>query len=173
MRKTSIVVLCSVIFALFFACEKTDDGSYAAPLTLYEKLAGTWQLTGLLQIDELAKASAITPDEMELKSQFGFTSLSISLNVDTDSLPTTFEVTGGAPALFIESGYWDLDNAFINADGTSNKILLYSDEAKSDVVDELSLVTIPGARTILEFKLTRIADDVPFVSYQYKFKKAN
>jgi hypothetical protein len=170
MKSTKNLILLLFLPILFIKCEKTDDGSYVDPLTIYEKMAGTWNLTSILLIDEIAKANSITPNEVELKAKFGFSDFAITFNVDADSLPTTFEVNSTAPELFLSSGYWDLDSPFVHSDGTSTEIFLYSDAEKTQMVDRLSITAIPGTRSELEFKLIRQSEGTPYASYLYNFR---
>jgi hypothetical protein len=168
MRNMRFVLL--FIPGLLFAggCELTDDGGYVAPITNYEKIAGTWKLKTLKQADEIAKASLAKPTEMTLTTELEFNTFQITFNTDEEYNPTTFEVTGTSPGLFLGSGYWSLDNPFVNTDGTATNILLYSDEAKTQLKDKLNLVKIPGVTKTLDFKLIRSVDNTPFVSYLYQ-----
>lgn len=152
----------------FAACNETDDGSYVAPITSYEKMKGTWELRSIKQVDEIAKASSQNPSEMVLTDQFDFATFTIALNVDVQNLPTTYQVSGSAPALFPNDGYWELDNPFPNTDGTPSVVKLYSDAAKTKQTGSLSVTAIPGATQVLELKLTRKTKGVPFVSYSYQ-----
>jgi hypothetical protein len=170
MKKTKNLLLLLFLPLLFTDCEKTDDGSYVEPITVYEKLAGTWDLTSIKLIDEIAKANNITPNEVELISKFGFSDMSITLGVDTDSLPTTYEVTGSVPELFHPNGYWDLDSPFTHSDGTPTEMYLYTDAAKTQLADKLSITAIPGTRAELEFKLIRMSGETAYASYVYKFR---
>jgi len=43
------------------AFNDTDDGSYVAPITSYEKINGNWQLNSLKQVDEIAVANSQSP----------------------------------------------------------------------------------------------------------------
>jgi hypothetical protein len=179
MRKTNYFLLFLLIFMAFFqGCEETDDGTYTAPITLYERIGGTWAMTSLTQVDEVAKASNLKPVEETLTNKFTFKSFVITLNVDTLSFqPTTYVVSGTAPELFATSGYWQLDEPYYHADQTASKILLYSDEACTQQTDKLTVVTIPiaetGTKAVLELSLTRYDNGSPFVSYVYKLKPAN
>jgi hypothetical protein len=168
MKKIEKLLLLSLLPLLFIKCEKTDDGSYVAPLTVYEKMAGKWYLASIMLVDEIAKANSVTPDEEELKSEFNFNTFNITFNVDADSLPTTFEVGGDAPELFITGGYWELDSPFPHTDGTPVKIYLYTDNARTQLADKLSITSIPGTKKELEFKLTRMSVGAPYASYIYK-----
>uniref|UniRef100_S0DEI6 DUF5004 domain-containing protein n=1 Tax=termite gut metagenome TaxID=433724 RepID=S0DEI6_9ZZZZ len=164
----SVLLLLSVV-ASFSACTNpTDDGHFVEPVTLYEKIKGNWALTGIMQIDETAKVSGISPNEISLFDQFGFDNFGISFNVDGDNQPTSYSVSGNAPELFSGSGYWDLESPFPYADGSSPVINLYSDAAKANPVGRLSVTGVPGAIRELGLKLTRSSAGVPFVSYQYE-----
>jgi hypothetical protein len=155
----------------FWGCDPvTDDGSFVDPITLYEKVGGKWNLTDIRQVDEIAKAAGISPNEMGLYAQFSFGSLSIELNTE-DNQPGSYQVTGDAPELFPNNGFWQLDTEFPYANGTAPKILLYSDAAKTTKIGELSITSVPGAKQEMELRLTRTAKGVPFVSYVYSLKK--
>jgi hypothetical protein len=172
MKKNKYLFGCLLLFFMVLSlvgCEPvTDDGSYVDPITLYEKIGGNWKLSDVKQIDETAKAMGISPDEMNLTEQFNFQSFVIALNVSEDKNPTSYQVSGLAPELFPNSGFWDLDSHFPYADGTAPTVNLYSDEAKTKLTGQLSIVSLPGAKQEMELKLTRTSEGVPFVSYQYK-----
>lgn len=168
MKKTIYYALLFMIF--LGGCEITDDGSYVAPITNYEKINGSWKMSSVKQIDELAKASSSKPDEMVLTQFFNFKDFILTLNVDELYHPTSFEIKGDVPDLFLKSGYWSLDQPHTHSDGTASTILLYTDEAKTQLADELKITTMPGASTTLEFKLIRYNGEIPFVSYQYSLK---
>jgi hypothetical protein len=174
MRKTNYFLLFLLLFMAFFqSCEKTDDGTYTAPITLYEKIGGTWAITSLTQVDEMAKVSNLKPVEVTLTTRFNFKTFVISLNVDSSFQPTTYAVTGTAPELFANSGYWELDEPYFHADQTASNILLYSDAAKTQLTDKLAVVTMPAKKKLLDFSLTRMDNGTPFVSYVYKLKGVN
>jgi hypothetical protein len=159
------------MFLPFAGCEPvTEDGDHADPITLYEKIGGKWTLSNLRQVDETALAAGISPNEINLFAQFQFGTLAIELTTE-NNLPTTYQVTGDAPELFPNVGYWKLNIEFPSADGTPPQILLYSDEAKTSQVGKLSIVSIPGARDEMELKLTRTTQGISFVSYLYTLKK--
>nr|MDA3929070.1 DUF5004 domain-containing protein [Prolixibacteraceae bacterium] len=82
----------------------------------------------------------------------------------------SFEVTGDAPQLFLQNGFWALSHPFPNTDGTPVQIQLFSDEDKSDLVDVLNVVAVPGSRATMEFNLTRVSNGIPYVTYQYSIK---
>jgi len=155
------------------ACNDTDDGSHVAPITTYEKIKGSWQLKALKQVDEIAAANAQKPSEMTLTDQFGFSTFTITLNVDDNNQPTNYTVGGSAPAIFAKEGFWELEHPFPNTDTTPSIINLYSDAAKTTPTGKLSILAIPGATQTLELKFTRQTKGVSFVSYIYQLSPAN
>lgn len=169
--KQTVVILFLLVFGQFFtACNETNDGTYTDPITIYEKMGGDWRLTKLVQIDEIAKASSIKPNQITLTNEFNFKTFNISFRVDDAFQPTSYEVTGDAPELFMKSGFWELSNPFPNTDGTAVKILLYSDEEKSILVDQLDIAALPGSRGTMDFNVARSSGALPFVTYQYSIK---
>jgi hypothetical protein len=172
MKRINYLLLLFILPLSYMGCEKTDDGSHVDPITIYEKLPGTWDLTSMKMVDEIAKANSLTPNEFDIKSKFNFSTFTITLNIDSSYLPTSYEVAGDAPELFQNSGYWDLDSPFVHSDGTSTVMNLYADAAKTQLVDVLTLTSLPGTKDELEFKLSRLSEGTPYVSYVYKFKLA-
>lgn len=165
------------LILLFFAgmgCEKTDDGSYAKPITRYEKIMGKWKLSAIKEIDEIAFAQGSKSSEMVLTSKFKFNTMEITFNVDSTNevKPTTYVVTGEAPAIFDREGYWDMDQAYAHSDGSATIINLYSDAAKTQKTDKFALTTVPGTKKVLEIKLLREINGVPFLSYSIQLKPA-
>lgn len=173
-RECYILLLLFVVLLSLGSCTKTDDGSYVHPITLYEKISGTWALSSVKMVDEIAVVHASSLTEVDLTTQLNFSTFKLVLNVDESGNPTTYQVQGDVPELFAKTGYWQLDNPYPHTDASASKILLYSDVAKTQLTDQLTITTIPGSTAVLEFKLTRsTTDQVPFVSYQYKLKQAN
>ncbi|KAA6343700.1 hypothetical protein EZS27_008644 [termite gut metagenome] len=162
-----------VFFVSLVACNDTDDGSYVAPITTYEKIKGSWALKSLKQVDEIAKANLQSPSEMTLTDLFGFSTFTITLNVDAGNLPTTYAVDGSAPALFASNGYWELDFPYPNTNATPALIHLYADAAKTQRTGDLHVTAVPSATQTLELRLTRSTKGVPFVSYVYSLSPAN
>ncbi|MCO4291991.1 DUF5004 domain-containing protein [Solitalea sp. MAHUQ-68] len=150
------------------SCEKKDDGSYVAPITRYEKVQGQWQLTGLNQTDELAKSTGGSLTQVNLYGKFNFKDMQITFNVDAENNPTSYSVSGNAPELFTKQGFWQMDAAFTT--GKTAKIFLYSDEAKTQKIDELEVTTMPGATTNMDLRLVRTSAGTPFLSYQFSLK---
>lgn len=175
MRKNTklLALLLLICTSSVMSCEEIDDGEHIAPVTLYEKVKGTWELTDISQIDETAKIAGIAPDEMSLYNQFGFADFNITFETDDSNQPTNYQVSGNAPELFPKAGYWELNNAFPAANGTAPVINLYTNADKSTLTGQLSVVSIPGAKAEMELKLTRSAEGVPFVSYHYKLSNTN
>jgi hypothetical protein len=170
MRKTGFILLCLFVFQLIISCNKTDDGTFTAPITLYEKIGGIWKISSVKEIDEFAKTRLTKPDEVLLLSKFSFNTFVITLAVDENFQPTTYSVAGTAPQLFEPTGYWKLDYAFPHSDNNPTKIMLYSDEAKTQLTDELIVSTIPGVKKVLQLNLTRQSNGANYVTYQYALK---
>jgi len=171
-KKIWIIMLC-FLSTIWYSCNKTEDGSYIAPISVYEKIDGTWNLLSIKMIDETAISAGITPDEMTLTDQFTFQSFAITLNIDSENKSTSYSVAGTAPELLDPSGYWDLDTEFPHTTGDPVIINLYSDAAKMHKTNQASISTLPGANAEMELKLTHTSNQVAYVSYQYKLVLAN
>lgn len=168
MKKTGIYLLLIFMALHIGSCEKTDDGSYVAPITVYEKVYGSWTLSSLKMVDEYAKANSIKPDEQDLSNWFNFSEFTIELNVDANNEPTTYKVNGDVPELFLPEGFWSLSASHPQTDLTPIAINLYANSAKNQLADQLFISSIPGANNELEFKLIRKANQVPYLSYVFK-----
>lgn len=155
------------------ACTDTNDGSYVAPISISEKIHGSWAAISVKQTDEIAKAAGQTPTDMGLTRQFNFTSFNVVFNTDDKNIPTSYAITGDAPALIPTSGYWSMPNLYINTDATLNEIYLFADQAKTQKTATLTLGSVPGLLDVFEFKLTRRSNGVAFVSYTYRLCKVN
>jgi hypothetical protein len=171
MRKNLLLLFIILASQIFSACFKPDDGLYTDPITIYEKMGGTWDLTRLNMVDEIAVAGSLKPDVLNLTSQLDFRSFKINFEVNEAFEPTAFEVSGNAPGLFLQSGYWELSNPFPNTDGTPVQIKLYSDAEKTMLVDILDMAAIPGARAVMEFKLTRKDEGIPYITYHFALRQ--
>ena len=170
MKKTVLILFSIVLMQIAVGCLETNDGTFTEPITIYEKMGGTWALTKLTLTDEIAAASAIDPDAMDLTNKLNFKTFNLVLNLDESLAPTTFEVEGNSPELFLKSGYWDLSNAFPNTDATAVKLQLYSDASKTDVIDSLNINALPGRKAVLDIALVRQTNDIPYLTYQYSLK---
>src|SRR5690554_2583830 len=102
------------VLVLFFlgllalGCNELEDGSYVEPITVYEKIHGSWNLMNLKMVDEFAKANNIMPSEQNLSSLFNYDTFQITFNVDNNMEPSSYTVTGNVPPLFQLNGYWRL-----------------------------------------------------------------
>lgn len=171
--RSKIICLAALIGLIAIGCNETDDGSFAEPLTLYEKIEGEWTLTNLKMVDEYAKANNLQPSEQNLSTSFNYDTFRIKFNVDEKNQPTTYEVLGNVPPLFQLTGYWNLSSAFQQTTSEATRINLYSDAQKTIKVDELRLTAVPGATDEMEFQLVRTSGGTPFVSYVFKVNAAN
>lgn len=168
-----ILVAFIVTVGIFSACTDTNDGTYVAPISISEKIHGTWAAISVKQTDEIAKTAGQTPTDLGLSRQFNFTSFHVLFNTDDKNNPTSYSISGDAPALIPASGYWNMPNLFINTDATPNEIYLYADAAKTQKTATLTLASVPGLLDVFEFKLTRRSNGVAFVSYTYRLCKVN
>lgn len=159
------------LIAIFLVgCNELDDGKYVEPITLNEKVKGSWYLMSLKMTDEIAKSAGQTNVEQNISSYFNFPDFLLTLNVDDKMKPTTFKVSGDVPALFTKEGYWALSNDFVQTNGTPTRLTLYKDAAKTQKLDELFITSVPGGQNEMEIQLRRKSGGTPFVSYTYKLK---
>jgi hypothetical protein len=173
MRCKSIYWLAVVMGLMATGCDNTDDGSYVAPITIYEKVNGNWGLTNLKMVDESAKANKIEPNEQDLSTYFNYEDFKIKFNVDEKNQPTNYEVTGNVPALFAPKGYWQLSSDFQQTNASAVRIYLYSDAQKTQKTDELRVTSVPGSNDEMEIQLVHSSGGTPFVSYVFKLTAIN
>lgn len=157
------VILLALWAPILSSCA-TDNGVFTEPLTMYEKIGGTWNLSRIKQVDELAVANKSGVTEVDLTDYFE--TFSISLNESNSYAPSTF-TTSGAPEILPTDGYWKLDRAFQNWDGTPVKIMFFSDSDCSNQTGEVSITSVPGSVPLMELTMTRSTNGTPFVSYVY------
>ncbi len=173
MRKTSNYLFLLAFILLFGSCEEADEGPFVEPITVYEKIKGSWVMESITMEDRYAIATNLATEDQNVTAYFGFESYSIQFNVDANDNPTTFETGGNAPELFLQQGYWDLNSAFPFTGSSSVIIQLFSDADKSNKVDELVISNIPGASPLLQYRLNRSYNDAVYLSYFYVLKRAN
>lgn len=172
MRSRSIYLLV-ILGLLTLGCNEQDDGERVAPITLYEKINGTWGLMNLKMVDEFAKANAIEPHEQDLSTYFNYADFQIKFNVDDKMQPTTYEVLGNVPPLFAANGYYELSTNFQPTNSNGVRIRLFSDAAHTAPTDELRLTSVPGSNEEMEIQLVRTSGGAPFVSYVFKLNAIN
>lgn len=154
-------------------CYKMEDGAYVEPITIYEKINGTWNLSSLKYVDGFAKFNNIEPNEENLTNWFNYKDFQLVLNVDDKNNPTDYNVLGDVPELFPSSGYWQLSSSFQTTNSQPIFINLYSDLEKTKQIGRLNLISIPGANNNMEIALERKSNDVPLTSYVFKLFLAN
>lgn len=162
-----------VIGFIAISCNEFDDGSYVAPITVYEKINGDWSLMNLKMVDQYAKLNAIEPSEQNLSAMFNYEDFIIRFGVDENLNPTFYEVLGNVPPLFPPKGFWELSSPYSQTDSGALKIYLYKDAQKTEKTDELRLTSIPGSSGEMEIQLIRVSGDAAFVSYIFKLKATN
>lgn len=155
----SVVILFSLVAgSTFVACDDTDDGSFAEPIRLTEKIVGKWQLEAIVQKDEL------TDTEFDLTDQLNFSSFVLTLDENAH-----FEISGQAPQLLPTSGLWMLDSDFVKPTGDAPVLILSSDNSTTSLV----VNNMPSSKAEFSFSLIRKYNNVPFVSYTYKLTAVN
>ncbi|TRX21658.1 DUF5004 domain-containing protein [Flavobacterium franklandianum] len=166
--KCKSIFFLAIMSLLAFGCNEIDDGSYAEPITLYEKVNGDWSLMNLKMVDEFAKTNKIKPDEQNLSTLFNYADFKINFSVNEKMNPTSYEVTGNVPPLFPPKGFWKLSSAFQPTDSSPLKIYLYNDEAKTKSIGEFRVTSVPNSNGEMEIQLVRISGGAAFISYVFK-----
>ena len=176
MKKTTAILLLVGFFVLFYGCKKSSEES-TPPTTLYQKLAGTWGMktpqgaspaASVVEVDDIALANQAPVTQWDLSLQLNFPSFTITFNVDANNNPTTYAIGGTATQLIPVSGYWNLDYPYPSTVSTASKIYLYSDAAKTDLVNTLYIQEIPSGNVpMISFKLNHSNQGVPYASYVY------
>lgn len=170
----SIKLLVVVFFGLLaFSCDKSDDGSYVEPITIYEKMQGNWNLMNLRMVDRFAKTNAIEPSEQNLSALFNYDTFQIVFNVDEHMQPTSYQVLGTVPPIFQLSGYWALNTSFQPTNSEAIQIQLYSDAKQTIKTDMLLLTSVPGSNEKMEVQLVRTSGGTAFVSYVFSLSSNN
>jgi len=167
------MIILGVTLVYFWGCNQLDDGSYTAPITLYEKVGGNWSLSNLKMVDEIAKTNGIKPDEQNLQHLFNYNQFGLQLRVDSQFNPTTYEVLGDVPPLFAPKGYWELSSAFQPTTSNPVQVKLYSDAAKTQLLDELLLTSVPGASGTMQLQLVRSSEGAAYISYVFNLNQTN
>lgn len=171
--KCKIIYGLALACLLVFGCSQNDDGSHVKPITLYEKVNGSWGLMNLKMVDEFAKKNAIEPSEQNLSTMFNYADFKINFNVNEKMEPTAYEVLGDVPPLFSPRGYWKLSTDFQPTGQIPIIIYLYSDAEKTQKTDELRLTSVPGSNGEMEIQLVRTSEGAPFISYVFKLNAIN
>lgn len=159
-KKFSLLILGTLILS---SCA-TENGVYTEPITMYEKIVGTWNLSRIKQVDELAVANKSGMTEIDLTDYFE--EFSISLNETGSNSPGTF-TSSGAPEIIPSNGYWKLDREFQNWDGSPVKVQFFAENSYTNKIGEVSITSVPGSVPLMELTLTRSTNGSPFVSYVY------
>jgi hypothetical protein len=173
MKRLLLYLVILILVSPFAGCNEIEDGSYVEPITLYEKINGSWAFDGLTMVDNIAKAQNLNLFEQKISSEFNFDQMVLELNVDAENNPTTFLVSGDIPPLFLFEGYWDLSSSFPKTDLSRVIINLYSDASRQNKVDELELTVTPGATDEFGVELVRRSEGVTFLTYAFSFSSVN
>src|SRR5690606_26497982 len=167
------MIILGVTLVCFWGCNQLDDGSYTAPITLYEKVEGSWSLSNLKMVDEIAKNNGIKPDDQNFEQLFNYSQFEIQLLIDSGFTPTSYEVVGEVPPLFAPKGYWELSSAFQPTTSDPVRVKLFKDAAKTQLLDELLLMAIPGTNATMQLQLVRRSGGAAYVSYVFNLTQTN
>lgn len=173
MKKINFPLIILSVVLLFSGCFETEEGTYVAPITTYEKVKGVWNLSSLVLKDDYAASLDLEPSEVNLTNLFNFNNLQLTLNVDDNNQPLDYIVNGDIPKLFPTSGYWELSSSFPTTNLEPALIYLYSDVEKTNKIGELNLTAIPTGNNSMEIRLIRSSNQVPFATYIFKFFPSN
>ncbi|SCY20920.1 DUF5004 domain-containing protein [Flavobacterium caeni] len=171
--KCKLITATALLALLTFGCNEPDDGSYTAPISIYEKIDGQWNLASVKMVDEVAKANGVEPNEQNLSGFFNYEDFKIRFDVDAAGQPTSYEVLGDVPTLFPANGYYQLSSPFQQPSGSAVRIHLFSDAQKTQKTDELRLTAVPGSAQEMELQLVRTSSGTPFVSYVFRLTASN
>ena len=158
---------------LFSKCQETVEGDFVAPITTYEKIVGTWNLSSLILKDDYANSLDLESTEENLTNWFNYNDFQLTLNVDENNQPVDYLVTGNTPKLLPTEGFWELSSSFPTTNSDQTLIYLYSDRLKSEKIGELNLTGIPSGNSNLEIRLVRSSNQTPFLTYIFKFFPSN
>ena len=146
-----------------------ESPSVGKPFDRVGGLAGTWQLTKIIQNDEdaIRKGFPTTVQSLDVTALMSFTSYSLTLNVDEEGNPSTYVVNDGGAPNFVGStgGSWELD------DPLKPSNISFENGEVFDIETYLALT-----EGILSLKFTRYetnskGEKKAFLSYQYQFTK--
>ena len=148
------------------SCEPVQYEKIGVPFSKLESIEGTWVATKVIQVDETAVSQGGLYQEMDLTDLYNFTSYSITFNLDSDTLPSTFSIeTGGAPSFIDTMGNWSFnDNNF-----PTEIHFTHSDSA--NFTSKLYLIAPPRDQNPLRVKFLRFSKEKLIVSYQYIFER--
>ncbi|MBN9296953.1 MAG: DUF5004 domain-containing protein [Filimonas sp.] len=173
MKKNIHLITMFVLAAVLLqACRPDSYKSVGTPVNALASLAGTWQITKVIQTDENAKNNGfnygpINIQTMDLTSVFAYTDFKLTLNF-TNGVPSTFTTTpGNSPKIIrLASGNWSVDNP------SYPQVLTF---ANATDTARVTLGAYPVGSTTPVLKIAAQKRDASsgklLISYSYEFSK--
>ncbi|MBK6267278.1 DUF5004 domain-containing protein [Marivirga sp. S37H4] len=161
------IILIMFFLAAIASC-RPEFEDIGEPVDRAAGLSGTWTLSSVIQVDEKAVSKGY-PDfvqRIELTERAGFNDYQLVLNQSDSGNPSSFEerATDAPTILGISQGSWSLDDpdypkeiTFTNPEGGSFTLIVGTYLGLSE--GELNL------------SFSRMVDEEPIVTYEYKFIK--
>lgn len=161
------IILILFILATIVSC-RPEFEDIEEPEGRSSGLSGTWTLSSAVQVDEKAVSKGYPEfvQRIDLTERAGFNDYQIILNQNAEGNPTTFEERDtDSPAIIgFESGSWSLD------DPDYPKEITFTNEAGESFT--MVIGTYLGlSEGELNLSFSRMVDDEPIVTYEYKFVK--
>lgn len=168
-NKINIKIIFPVlIFGMLLSGCIDDTPEIGTPFDRVSNLSGSWQLTSVIQNDEVAISKGF-PEfvrSVDLTERGGFVDYQLVLELDADGNPSSFsELNNNSPSILgVSSGTWTVD------DPDAPATIDFNTGEQSRV---LEIGTYLGLREgSLTLKLTKKQDGKPALSYEYKFQQA-
>lgn len=172
MKYFKLLSLITFLGLFIFSCEPEKYEPVGEPFNKVDGVKGTWKLTTIVQLDEVAIAKELALTQIDITSFFNFENYRITFNVDETNLPSTFEILNpdNAPNFFITSGKWTFDN--IDFPSQLYLIKLNTEMLPVDTM-RINLVAAPRDYLPLKYKFTRSSGGEKIVSYSYLFERVS
>lgn len=168
MKLKNISYLLALI--LLGSCYPEEFPEIGDPADRVAQLAGTWQVSSVMQKDDdaIRKGFPSNVREQDITNVFPYTDFTLMLGVG-EGVPTEFTVTqGGSPNIIggLTSGTWALDN-----NALPSSITFTEGNATYDItIGSFANIT---SNLVLTVQRTQLKSGVPesFITYEYIFTK--
>jgi hypothetical protein len=168
----SIIAFFAAAGIIFTSCEPEKFEPIGEPFSKVDGIKGSWKITSIIQIDEVAVAKELAFTQLDITQFFDFSNYRITFNVDEANNPSTFEITNpdNAPNFVLTSGKWTFDNVLY-----PSFVFLIKVDAEMLPIDttRIELVATPRDYLPLKYKYTRKSAGEKLISYSYSFQRDN
>ncbi len=159
-----------LILLMVVSCYPEEFPEIGDPADRTSQLAGTWQITSVVQQDDdaIRKGFPSFVRERNITNEFSFTDFTITLAV-SGGAPAEFTVTeGGSPNIIggLTGGTWALDNNKLPSTITFTEGSTTFDIALGSFANIKSTLVLTVQRTILKAGVPE-----SFITYEYIFTK--